>query len=196
MAPVCTIIGGANGSGKSALFELLKPSGEFVNADNVARKINPGSPEAASLASGRAVLALLRSLVAEKRDFAYETTLSSHQALDLMQVARRAGYQVGLVFVALADVGLHITRVEDRVAQGGHDIPELVIRRRYEKSWQGLAAAIPLADGCLIYDNSGSEPVLLARLERTSLVEDRLDGTAPLHRRIAAVLAEALDGEG
>lgn len=85
--PICTILGGPNGSGKSSLYRALDLPGEFVNADLVARRIDPVDPEAASVAAGR--------------DFVYETTLSSNQAVGLMRRARETGYQVALVFVAL-----------------------------------------------------------------------------------------------
>ena len=69
-----------------------------------------------------------------------------------MRHARESGYQVGLVFVALANAGLNVERVAERVKAGGHDIPEPVIRRRYPKAFRNLAQARPLAHGCLILE--------------------------------------------
>lgn len=195
MAPKCTIFGGTNGSGKSALFEIIQPDGEFVNADSIARRLNPVAPDRAAMQAGRAVLRRLQFLIGARRDFIYETTLASHQALSVMVRARGAGYQIGLVYVALDDVELHIKRVAVRVAKGGHDIPENVIRRRYEKSWQGLAAAIPLADGCLVFDNSGRMPILLLEVEGREIAKDYLDRSLPLHLHIAGVIAQGLRNE-
>ncbi|MFN3672927.1 MAG: zeta toxin family protein, partial [Bosea sp. (in: a-proteobacteria)] len=122
--PVCTIFGGANGSGKSSLYTALQPPGEFVNADVFARAIAPDAPEQASIRSGRHVLRRLDDLIANRCDFVYETTLSSHQSTQLMRRAAQAGYQFGLVFVVLAHPDLNILRVADRVRKGGHHIPE------------------------------------------------------------------------
>lgn len=119
---VCTIFGGPNGSGKSSIFDALAPPGEFVNTDVVARRINPDNPEAASLAAGREALRRLHDIIDKRHDFAFETTLSSNQSLTLMRKARDAEYEVGLVFVALANADLSVERVAQRVKQGGHNI--------------------------------------------------------------------------
>lgn len=130
---VCTIIGGPNGSGKSTIFNLLKPVGEFVNADVIARQLSNQDPQSVEIEAAKAALDRLEELREEGEDFIFETTLSGHQSIKLMKYAREAGYQVGLVFVALASVDLNVERVAERVKTGGHDIPEPVIRRRYPK---------------------------------------------------------------
>ena len=121
--PVCTIIGGPNGSGKSTIYDRLVLPGRLLNADVVARRINPDRPEAASIAAGRHVLTELARAVRTRETFVYETTLSSHQSIELMRAARRADYEVGLVFVVLNSAALNVERVAERVARGGHDIP-------------------------------------------------------------------------
>src|ERR1700753_4075137 len=103
----CTILGGTNGSGKSTIYgkaARLQIEGEFVNADVLARRISPAAPETASLRAGKQVIARLSSLIAAQRSFIHDTTLSSHQSLEVMREARNAGYHVGLIFVVLHDV--------------------------------------------------------------------------------------------
>jgi predicted ABC-type ATPase len=124
LAALCTILGGPNGSGKSSLYRALAPPGEFVNADMIARHLNPADPASASLLAGRTVLRRLSALIGQRRDFVWETTLSSNQALALMRRAYTAGYEIGLVFVVLARAELNVDRVAQRVSQGGHHIPE------------------------------------------------------------------------
>ena len=121
---VCTILGGPNGSGKSSIYRALSPPGEFLNADLIARRLNPDDPESASLPVGREVLRRLSELVSQRPDFVYETTLSSNQALKLMRRAVEADYEVGLVFVTLASADLNVKRIAQRVSQGGHHIPD------------------------------------------------------------------------
>lgn len=144
------------------------------------------------MAAGRAVVARLRTLTGERRDFVYETTLSSRQAVNLMRQAGQAGYEVGLVFVVLVDPDLHVARVADRVRKGGHDIPEAVIRRRCEVAFDRLAAAIPFAQGALIYDNSGRDPEHLLSIDGGAVGGCRLDPGRASHVRIARAVAEAL----
>ncbi len=189
---VCTILAGPNGSGKSSIFEALKPPGEFVNADVYARRINPEHPEDASLAAGKSVLRRLDELIEKRGNFVYETTLSSNQAITLMRNARQADYQVGLVFVALATADLNVLRVAGRVLQGGHDIPEDIVRRRYDSALVRLAQAIPLAHETAVYDNTERPTTLLLRISGDVIEENNLDEAKTLHVRIADAVAQAL----
>ena len=190
---ICTIFGGPNGSGKSSLFGALSLSGEFVNADAIASKISPENPEAVSIQAGRQVLRRLDELIAAGQGFVYETTLSSHQSIDLMRRARDAGYEVDLVFVTLNSPDLNVERVADRVSRGGHHIPEVAIRRRYETSLYRLADAIRLAHESLIYDNSGDAPDLLLQISRGIIETNNLDEANTFHQRIAGLVRDALD---
>jgi predicted ABC-type ATPase len=162
-----------------------------VNADVIARRLNPADPGRASLPAGRAVLHRLRALIGRRGDFVWETTLSSSQALALMRRARAAGYEIGLVFVVLARADLNVDRVAQRVSQGGHHIPEDIVRRRYEAAFEKLADAIPLAHATAIFDNTERVPALLLRIAGDVIEENRLDEAQPLHARIGKAVAEA-----
>jgi len=192
--PICTVFGGANGSGKSTLIRNMAPPGELVNADEIARLIDRVRPENASLAAGRMVLERLDELIAARQSFHWETTLSSHQALHHMAKARRGGFQTNLVFVVLENVTLNIARVRSRVANGGHDIPEESIKRRYEKAFDRLPKAVQLSDAVIVYDNTHKNDLkTLYRLDGgvprfNALVEARM-----VHVRIAEALAAALN---
>lgn len=185
MRPQCTILGGANGSGKSSIFDIIQPVGRFINADVVARRIDPISPERASLAAGREVLAELRSVVGRSEDFVYETTLSSEQSLSLMRSCRDAEYEINLVYVVLRNPDLNVLRVAERVRRGGHGIPEQTIRRRYEGSLEKLREAAALADNSLVFDNSALTPELLLAVAEGQILSNALALSDPLHARLA-----------
>ena len=110
-----------------------------------------------------------------------------------MRDCRADGYKVNLVFVALDSPGLNVRRVAERVSRGGHDIPEDVIRRRYEALLHRLPAAVATADNILISDNSQFESQMLAAVERGSITGQSLDRAKALHVRIAEALGEGLD---
>lgn len=187
--PSCTILCGPNGSGKPTLFENLRPDGRFINADNVARQISSDKPEAVSLAAGRKVLRLLSRLLAQRQSFIYETTLSSNQSLSLMRQCQNAGYAIELVFVILRNVELNILRISERVARGGHGIPEEV-RRRHETAFRQLPKAIALADKVLMFDNSEVSYDLLLELDDKAIRETHLQLTLPHHVRLARAVSE------
>ena len=133
----------------------------------------------------------LDEAIAKRQDFAYETTLSSHQSIALIQRALDAGFEVALVFVTLRDADLHVARVAQRVAEGGHDIPEAVIRRRYSGSLARLAGALRLVHGATIFDNSGLSPVMLAQMTGGVVEENELERGIPMHAWIADILSRA-----
>lgn len=192
--PYCTIIAGPNGSGKSSVYEKLQPVGEFVNADVIAAAL-PGDLTAGErrIRAGRVVVSRLRELIASKQDFVFETTLSSRHSLDVMREAHAAGFEVGLVFVALNDPKENVKRVRWRVKLGGHDIPVDVIIRRYEASFGHLAQAIRLARETVVIDNTQKKPVWVLKVSGDTLILPPAIGALPatkrkkLHRRLIRI---------
>jgi len=105
-----------------------------------------------------------------RASFTLETTLAGHGAMGIMRKARSAGYQTFLVYVSLGDPALHIERVRLRVSQGGHDIPDSDIRRRYQRSLLRAPDALRLVDEAVVLDNSGLHPVRLLLLKGGKVV--------------------------
>lgn len=190
--PECAVLAGPNGAGKSSLFENLSFPGKFINADDIARELNPSDPESASLQAGRLVVRSIEDAFSRRDDFTYETTLSSHQSLNLLKQAKDAGYGTLLIFIALNSADMHVARVAQRVSSGGHDIPEAVIRRRYDVAFDNLIKAIPLCEAVVIYDNSS--PVgyrKLLTIEGGAILQNDMTANA-FDRRIASCVAAGL----
>jgi len=153
------IIAGCNGAGKTtASFSVLPEMlgcREFVNADEIARGVSPFQPEKVAIEAGRIMLKRMKDLTAQKVDFAIETTLSSKSYVQFIRNAKSEGYYVSLIFFWLNTPELAIERVKIRVASGGHDIPEDVIRRRYRAGIKNLSQLyLPVCDCWTIIDNS------------------------------------------
>ena len=172
MSPVkkIIIIAGPNGAGKTTFAREFLPTDEacinFVNADLIAAGLSPFAPESAALQAGRLMLKQMADHVARGRSFALETTLSGLGYARQIPKWRAAGYAVALHFLALPTADVAIDRVAQRVAQGGHNIPEEVIRRRFTSGQANLARYCVLVDEWDIYDNSAPTPLLIN--ERTS----------------------------
>ena len=133
--PNLYIIAGCNGAGKTTASYTILPEllncKEFVNADEIAKGLSPFQPEKVSFEAGRIMLYRIRELLSQKKDFAFETTLSTRSYVRLIKKAKEEGYKITLIFFWLKSVDFAIERVKSRVAKGGHDIPEAVIKRRY-----------------------------------------------------------------
>lgn len=165
--PVMTVFAGTNGAGKSTLTkQLVGRIGEVIDPDAIAKSINPDNPESVSPAAGRETLNRVKECIRSGRSFSIETTLSGKTAIRQMEQAKASGFEVDLYYVGLKNVEYHISRVEMRVAQGGHHIPEEDIRRRYERSIKNLAVASKIADRTYVFDNTSEFTQLLEINER------------------------------
>ena len=105
---------------------------------------------------------LFRSCVRKGESFAFETTLSGQSYLARIRQWRGQDYQISLFFLSLPDAETAIARVAERVKQGGHDIPEAVIRRRFAAGLRNFHEAYKSrVDAWALFDNVGEAPVLL-----------------------------------
>ena len=166
------IIAGSNGAGKTTFAREFLPKEAgcpvFVNADLIAAGLSPFEPATAAIRAGRLMIAEIESHVREKRSFAFETTLSGRRYARMIPQWQDLGYRIKLVFLYLEDVRIAVERIRVRVRQGGHDIPEDVVRRRYEAGWRNFQRIYRnLVDTWLLYDNSGETPVLLGEGEKS-----------------------------
>ncbi len=164
--PFCVIVAGPNGAGKTTFARecLVKDLGvlHFVNADLIAGGLSPLRPELAAIKAGRLFLTELDHLAGARADFAFETTLSGLGYVGRLKHWKATGYQVEIVYLRLDSVRLALRRIASRVKQGGHDVPESDVRRRFIRGWQNfLTVYRPLADAWAVYNNSATEPVLL-----------------------------------
>lgn len=164
--PVALLLAGPNGAGKTtASARLVAPGITMLNADVVAARLRVEGhrPEGLELAAAREVLAEMRRLVIEARSFCLETNLAGRGLVHSIASWREANYRVRLIFVALDGPDLAVTRVATRVRAGGHDVPEPVIRRRWQVGLRSFFDLyLDLVDDWVLIDNSQSSPVVVA----------------------------------
>ena len=136
------IIAGPNGAGKTTFArEFLPNEAEcptFINADLLAAGLNPLQPERAAILAGRMMLEMIDSCVSRGENFAFETTLSGRGYARMIPRWQAQGYWVTLIFLRVSSPEATIARVRQRVQEGGHDVPEDVIRRRFYAGWENF----------------------------------------------------------
>ena len=153
------IISGCNGAGKTTasytiLPEILKCK-EFVNADEIARGLSPFNPESVAIEAGRLMLQRIEELLDKGETFSIETTLATKSYISLVHRAQAKGYRVSVLFFWLQTPELAVQRVAERVQNGGHNIPEDIVRRRYVAGISNLFRLyMREVDYWDIYDNS------------------------------------------
>lgn len=160
------IIAGPNGAGKTTFARSFLPEEadlpRFINADAIAAGIAAFAPETAAIRAGRLMLEEIEHCVRHGESFAFETTLSGLTYLRHIAAWRAQGYRVSLLFLSLPNVETAIERVASRVRQGGHNIAEPVIRRRFAAGLANFRQHYQDAvDEWALYDSKGARPILL-----------------------------------
>lgn len=160
------IIAGPNGAGKTTFAREFLPNEAhcptFINADLIAAGLSPFEPEAVAIRAGRMMLEEIENCVQARKSFAFETTLSGRTYLHKIHEWREMGYHVKLIFLSLPSADVAVTRVAGRVNQGGHNVPENVVRRRFAQGLHYFNNLYKVSvDSWILYNNSGNVPVLL-----------------------------------
>lgn len=159
-APRIYVLAGVNGAGKSSIggAAFREFGADYYNPDEAARALmaaNPGLTQTdANAAAWHQGKQLLEQAVAGHLDFAFETTLGANTIPRLLAAAASQGIEVRVWYAGLSSPALHIERVRAQVRKGGHDIPEVDIRRRYQHSRMNLIHLIPQLTALRVYDNS------------------------------------------
>jgi len=186
--PRLYVLAGVNGAGKSSLAgaAFRAQGADYYNPDEAARRLKTANPRltqtqanAAAWQQGRAAL---ERAIAERLDFAFESTLGASTLPRLLAEAAAKGFEVNVWYAGLSTPAQHLARVRARVARGGHDIPEPAIRRRFEHSRLNLIQLLPRLAALRVYDNSAEAdpasgktplPVLVLHLERGRILNPR-----------------------
>jgi len=162
------IIAGPNGSGKTTFAKKFLPEyakcSNFVNADLIASGLSPFSPMSAAIKAGKLVLEQIHNLAGKGAEFAFETTLAGKSYISFLKKLKREEYIINIFFLWIPNPELALSRIKDRVAEGGHDIPAADVKRRFRRGMHNfLNYYKPLADTWLLFDNAGVKPRLIAR---------------------------------
>jgi predicted ABC-type ATPase len=157
--PSLYIIAGPNGAGKTTFAREFLPEfaecGHFVNADLIAVGLSPFAPEAVAIQAGRLMLEGIRHLAQQRQDFSFETTLSGKSYMPMLREFQQEGYSIHLSYLWLNDVQLAVNRVAARLRDGGHSIPEDVVRRRFHRGLYHFVHDYgPLVNSWTLFDNS------------------------------------------
>lgn len=147
--PEVIVFAGANGSGKSTITQMAKVGGKYINVDDIKRTTLCTDLEAAIKAEE-----LRENMIENKKDFTFETVLSTDRNLLLLQRAKAQGYFVRGIYVLTSNVDINDARVQVREALGGHGVPEEKIRLRYDRALAMLPRLVEICDILHIYDNT------------------------------------------
>ena len=177
------IVAGPNGVGKTTYafrhIKAVSGSTRFVNLDEIARGLSPLDPLMEQQRAARVALDLTRSLIADRRSFSIETTLSGKTHLRTIVAAREAGFIVNLLYFLIASPEISLARIARRVSEGGHDVAEADVRRRFTRSIANLPAYIDAVDQWRVFDNATLRPKAVAEGRRGCISLLQREGELP-----------------
>jgi predicted ABC-type ATPase len=152
-----TVIAGANGSGKTTFaLEYIKIKQiKFINADEIAKALDPNDITAKKISAGKEFFARFSEYITDEKSFALESTLSGRYLEKLLRLAKQNGYSITIVYLFVESPQVSIDRIKIRVLNGGHFVPDEDVKRRFYRSkklfWQKYRL---LADGWFVYYNT------------------------------------------
>jgi len=157
------VIAGPNGAGKTTFARELLPNEAqclaYINADLIAAGLSPFSPERAAVKAARLMLDAMDDYAARRESFTLESILSGRGYVRRFQALKAAGYRLSIYFLSLPNADMAVARVAERVRQGGHAVPDAVVRRRFTSGWQNLTKVYrPMANEWVVPDNSDTPP--------------------------------------
>ena len=172
-SPIIYAIGGPNGAGKTTFAREFLPAvgiEPFLNADSLAAGLSPLRPEAMAVTAARLLLNRWREMVAVRKSFAVESTFSGRTYATMLREAKALGYQVHVSYLWLPSANTSSRRVRNRVRQGGHNVPQPDIQRRYLPSVRNFFELyLPLADVTILYRAGVGPPQKVARWSGTAI---------------------------
>ena len=155
--PFVVVIAGPNGSGKSSLTRHLQKQGydfgDYINPDDIAARLTGSYDDRVRQAQ---VIADARrdAAIASRHSFSFETVFSHPSKLDVLDQARKAGFEATLLFIAVDDPSINLERVRTRVTLGGHDVPADRVVKRYHRTMALLPEMLTRVDRPWIFDNT------------------------------------------
>jgi predicted ABC-type ATPase len=153
------VLAGGNGAGKTTFYNLYlaKYGIKFVNADSIAKAIDPQHPESSSYYAATIAAKIREDLISRGVSFCFETVFSQESKIDFIAQAKANGYKIILVYIHLFDSSLNEARVKQRVIEGGHDVPTEKIHSRIPRTMKHIKTALSIVDEARILDNSSKD---------------------------------------
>jgi predicted ABC-type ATPase len=164
--PRVLLIAGPNGAGKTTFAREFLPNEAqcptYINADLIAAGLSPFSPELAAVKAARLMLEAMEEHAARRESFTLESTLSGRGYARRLEALKTVGYQCSVYFLKLPNADMAVARVAERVRQGGHAVPDAVIRRRFASGWRNFIDIYrPLANEWVLFDSAERPPKLV-----------------------------------
>lgn len=174
--PVVYILAGPNGTGKTTFFsiavrgEFISSDLPFINVDLITQSLGAYTSEN-FLKAEEIYRDKVQVCIDNKSDFMIESNLASQRSYDWISSIKKKGYDVILYYLSTDDIAINIGRVKRRVAEGGHDIPEEIIKSRYSQSHSYLKTSLSEFKEVYLIDNSTDTAQIIIKIQDGKILE-------------------------
>lgn len=159
------VVAGANGVGKTtfALQFLAEHDFEFLNADEIAKKLSAENPSDKKISAGKIFFKKLNEAVEQEKSLLLESTLSGRYLQEYFEIWKAGGYEIEIIFIFVESPEISIARIAERVKNGGHFVPDADVLRRFSRGKQNFWRIYKnLADSWSLFYNSESSFIQIA----------------------------------
>ena len=171
--PTLTIFAGMNGAGKSTLYHFQKSIfepglGVRICPDEILQQNNGDWQNFAhQVKASKLALEKMNNCLDRGVSFNWETTIMGNFALNLITRAKALGYTINLNFLGVSKIEKSFKRIEYRVKNGGHGIPEKIVRHRFEHQFDNMGKVLSMVDRAMLYDNSSTLQIVGSYSQKT-----------------------------
>lgn len=173
--PELHILAGPNGTGKTTYYntavqeKFISPELTFLNADNICRDELGGYSEENATKAEAIVRERIREHIQNGWSFMIESNLAAQTDYDWIENMNQIGYTITLFFLCTTDVEVNVARVQNRIKEGGHPIPEAIIRQRYSNGLMYLKGKLHTFSEAILIDNTKDAPENVAIISNGKL---------------------------
>lgn len=173
--PILYLLAGPNGTGKTTFYSIAVESGfidknlPFINVDTIAQTLG-GYSEENYIKASEIYRAAVGEYIQSDSDFMIESNLADSRSYEWLSLMKKRGYKLVLYYISTDDVLINIGRVERRLAEGGHNIPEAIIRTRYSQSHSYLKTKLFEFNEVYLIDNSTDTSLVQVKLREGIIV--------------------------
>ena len=147
-----TIIAGVNGVGKSSFTGVLKEVvydlSVIIDVDKIIAEHSGNTT-----AGAKAALMMIRECISKNISFTQETTLSGYRTEATAKQVKELGYSIRMFYIGLDSLEESLSRIQNRVKRGGHNIPKDIVSHRFSTRWDAIKKVLPYCDEVVFFDN-------------------------------------------
>lgn len=177
--PTLYILAGPNGAGKTTFYQtaveqkFIPETLPFINIDSITKEELGGYTQSNFIKAEEIYRRRIGELITNSQDFMIESNLAKDSEYGWIERMKQKGFDVVLYYLCTDYPDeVHVKRVQERVAEGGHDVPENIVHHRYRMSLLYLKSKLHLFKEVFLIDNEDTA-IEMATLQHGQIIHKK-----------------------